>query len=229
MCNKYGDYGTASWGKFGGLSGSRGSFRLKDYVQPHFALFLWRSPFHLARVSNAHTNIVLIGFMGSGKTSIGRLVAQRLGFQFIDTDAKIVERTGLQIPQIFEKHGEAWFREQETATLRSLSILNRTVISTGGGVVVREENHAVLRELGFVVWLTASEDVIFERVSRNKKRPLLQTPDPRQTVHEMLEARRHLYEAVAQFTLDTTTLAHETTANVLIAEARRAFSWEHAV
>lgn len=167
--------------------------------------------------------------MGSGKTSIGRIVAQRLGFQFVDTDAVIVERAGMQVAEIFERHGEAWFREQETATLRSLSILNRAVISTGGGVVTREENHALLRELGFVVWLTASEDVIFERVSRNTKRPLLQTPDPRATVHELLEKRRGLYEAVAQFTLDTTTLAHENTASTLIAEARRVFSWHTAV
>lgn len=180
----------------------------------------------LRGVSSARTNIVLIGFMGSGKTSIGRIVAQRLGFQFVDTDAVIVERAGMQVAEIFERHGEAWFREQETATLRSLSILNRAVISTGGGIVTREENHALLRELGFVVWLTASEDVIFERVSRNTKRPLLQTPNPRATVHELLEKRRGLYEAVAQFTLDTTTLAHETTASTLIAEARRAFAWE---
>jgi shikimate kinase len=180
----------------------------------------------LRSVSSARTNIVLIGFMGSGKTSIGRIVAQRLGFQFVDTDAVIVERAGMQVAEIFERHGEAWFREQETATLRSLSILNRAVISTGGGVVTREENHALLRELGFVVWLTASEDVIFERVSRNTKRPLLQTPNPRTTVQELLEKRRGLYEAVAQFTLDTTTLAHETTASTLIAEARRAFSWQ---
>ena len=178
-------------------------------------------------MSNPHTNIVLIGFMGSGKTSIGRLVAQRLGFQFIDTDAVIVEQAGMQVPEIFERHGEAWFREQETAALRSrLSILNRTVISTGGGIVTRQENHALLRELGFVVWLTASEDVIFERVSRNKKRPLLQTADPRQTVHTLLKVRQPHYEAVAQCTLDTTVLSHEATASALIAEARRAFSWQ---
>jgi shikimate kinase len=177
-------------------------------------------------VSTAHTNIVLIGFMGSGKTSIGRRVAQQLGFQFVDTDGVIVERAGMQVAEIFERHGEPWFREQETATLRSLSILNRAVISTGGGIVLPSENHALLRALGFVVWLSASEEVIFERVSRNQKRPLLQTPDPRATVHELLERRRCLYETVAQFTLDTTTLTHDTAANALIAEARRAFSWE---
>ena len=177
-------------------------------------------------MSNARTNIVLIGFMGSGKTSIGRLVAQRLGFQFIDTDAVIVERAGMQVAEIFERHGEAWFRGQETSTLRSLGILNRAVISTGGGIVLREENHAILRDLGFVVWLTASEDVIFERVSRNKKRPLLETANPRETVHKLLTDRHHLYQAVAQCTLDTTTLAHESTASTLIAEARRVFSWK---
>jgi shikimate kinase len=182
----------------------------------------------LRGVSSTRTNLVLIGFMGSGKTSIGRLVAQRLGFQFVDTDAVIVERAGMQVAEIFERHGEAWFRAEETAVLRSLSILNRAVISTGGGIVTRPENHALLRELGLVVWLTASEEVIFERVSRNQRRPLLQTADPRATVHELLAKRRPLYEAVAHFTLETTTQPHETAADALIAEARRVFAWEAA-
>jgi shikimate kinase len=170
-------------------------------------------------------NIVLIGFMGSGKTSIGRLLAQRLGFQFVDTDAVIVERVGMQISEMFARHGEDWFRDQESAALRSLGILNRAVISTGGGVVLRPENRALLRDLGFVVWLTASEDVIFERVSRNNKRPLLQTVDPRSTVHELLEKRQALYSEAAQFTLDSSTLKHETAADAVIAKAREAFSW----
>ena len=194
----------------------------------HFALSLSLAAFHFRGVSSARTNIVLIGFMGSGKTSIGRLVAHRLGFQFVDTDALIVERVGLPVADIFAQRGEDWFREQESATLRSLGILSRAVISTGGGIVTREENHALLRDLGFVVWLTASEDVIFERVSRNKKRPLLHTPDPRATVHELLEKRRGFYQACAQFTLDTSSLAHDASANALIAEARRAFLWETA-
>jgi shikimate kinase len=170
-------------------------------------------------------NIVLIGFMGSGKTSIGRLVAHRLGFQFIDTDAVIVERAGMQIPEIFSRHGEPWFRDQESCALRSLGIIQRAVISTGGGIVLRPENRDLLQELGFVVWLTASEDVIFDRVSRNKKRPLLHTPNPRQTVHDLLEQRRPLYTGAAQFTVDSTDLGHEAAAEAVIAEARRAFSW----
>jgi len=172
------------------------------------------------------TNIVLIGFMGSGKTSIGRLIAQRLGFQFVDTDAIVMERVGMQVAEIFAKHGEAWFREQESAALRSLGIVQRAVVSTGGGILLRPENRELLRALGFVVWLTASEDVIFERVSRNKKRPLLQTADPRATIHELLERRRPLYEGAAQFTLDSSHLAHEAAADAVMAEARRAFSWQ---
>ncbi len=170
-------------------------------------------------------NIVLIGFMGSGKTSVGRLVAQRLGFQFVDTDSLVVDRVGLSIAEIFAQHGEPWFRAQESAALRSLDFLNRVVVSTGGGIVLHAENREFLRELGFVVWLTASEEIIFERVSRNKKRPLLQTDDPRATVHELLEHRRPLYTEAAQFTLDSTHLTHDTAAEAVIAEARRAFSW----
>ncbi|HEY3901459.1 MAG TPA: shikimate kinase [Chthoniobacter sp.] len=176
-------------------------------------------------MSSHRTNIVLIGFMGSGKTSIGRLVAHRLGFQFVDTDAVIVERVGMQVAEIFARHGEAWFRDQESAALRSLSILKRAVISTGGGVVLRDENRALLRDLGFVAWLTASEEVIFERVSRNKKRPLLHTSDPRATVHDLLTTRRPFYEEAAQFTVDSSALTHESAAELLIAEARRVFEW----
>jgi shikimate kinase len=176
-------------------------------------------------VSSVHNNIVFIGFMGSGKTSIGRLVAHRLGFQFIDTDAVVVERAGLPVAEIFARHGEAWFREQESSALRSLAMLNRAVISTGGGIVLREENRTLLRELGFVVWLTASEEVLMERVSRNKKRPLLQTADPRATVHELLEKRSALYEGAAQMTIDSSHLTHAAAAELVIAEARRFFSW----
>ena len=138
----------------------------------------------------------------------------------------IVERTGLSIADIFATQGEAWFREQESAALRSLGILHRAVVSTGGGILLRPENRELLRELGFVVWLTASEEILFERVSRNKKRPLLQTADPRATVHELLEARRAHYQEAAQFTLDSSTLTHAAAAETVIAEARRAFSWQ---
>ncbi len=194
----------------------------------HFPLPL--SPFtsHFSRVSALRNNIVLIGFMGSGKSSIGRRVATRLGFQFLDTDALLVEREGREIAEIFEQDGESRFRDLETSVLGSLGVRDRCVISTGGGVILREENRALLRELGLVVWLTASDDVIYERVSRTDKRPLLRTADPRATVTQLFAARRPLYEAAAEFTLDTSTLSHARAADALIAEARRAFSWDSA-
>ncbi len=177
-------------------------------------------------MSTPRQNIVLIGFMGSGKTSIGRLIAGRLGFQFVDTDALLVQRTGIEIPEIFRLEGEEHFRDLETGVLESLTHLQRCVISTGGGVVLRERNRELLRELGFVVLLTASEEVIFERVSRNSKRPLLQTPNPRETVAGLLAARQPAYAAAAKFTIDNTTLSHAQTADAVIAEARRAFAWQ---
>jgi shikimate kinase len=102
------------------------------------------------------------------------------------------------------------------------------VISTGGGVILREKNRALLQKLGLVVWLTASEDTLFARVSRTNKRPLLQTADPRATVAALFAARRPLYAAAAQFTLDTTTFSHAQAAEAVVAEARRVFSCDTA-
>ena len=171
-------------------------------------------------------NIVLVGFMGSGKSAVGRLVAKRLRFQFVDTDQLIIKRAGMPIAGIFAEHGEEYFRDLETVALESLGQSRRCVIATGGGVVVKERNRAIMKELGFVVWLTASEDVIFDRVSRNDKRPLLQTENPRKTIAELLAARRPLYEDVAELVLDTTAFTHAAAADAVIAGARRAFAWD---
>lgn len=170
-------------------------------------------------------NIVLVGFMGSGKSTIGRRLAKRLGFQFLDTDHLVVERSGKEIPRIFAEQGEAAFRELETSVLNSLSHLHRCVIATGGGAVVRETNRAIMRQLGFVVGLTAAEEIIFERVSRNNKRPLLHTEDPRGTLSRLLGDRREAYREAAQFVLDTSHLTHDEAVEVIVSEARKAFSW----
>jgi shikimate kinase len=177
-------------------------------------------------MSPLRQNIVLIGFMGSGKSSVGRLVAGRLGFHFVDTDALIVQRAGREIAEIFASEGEERFREIETAALESLRPRERCVIATGGGVVLRERNRELLRALGFVVLISASEEVIFERVSRNAKRPLLQTANPRETVAALLAARQPAYETAAQWTLDNSTLSHAAAAEAVIAEARRVFAWQ---
>ncbi len=165
--------------------------------------------------------------MGTGKSSIGKQLAGQLGFQFIDTDRLIIERTGAPIATLFAEKGEEAFRDIESGILTSIGHLNRCVISTGGGTVIREENRAALRALGFVVALTASEEVIFNRVSRNTKRPLLQTENPRETMRALLATRETYYREAAEFTLDTTTLPHAKAVAALIAKARERFSWHH--
>jgi shikimate kinase len=177
---------------------------------------------------NSRPNLILVGFMGSGKSSIGRLAAHRLRFQFVDTDSLIVDRAGMEISDIFEKSGEAHFRDLESRALESLQPLNRCVIATGGGAVLREENRALLQSLGFVVLLTAENEVLFQRVARNSKRPLLQSTDPQETIAELLVKRQPAYEATAQFTLDTSHMTHEQATNELVKAARHAFGWDHA-
>jgi shikimate kinase len=186
-------------------------------------------PFMADEVSSVpRENIVLVGFMGSGKSSIGRLLAKRLGFQFLDTDHLIIERAGMPISEIFAQRGEPAFREMETSVLRSIMHLRRCVIATGGGAVIRDENRELLHQLGLVVGLTAAEDVIFDRVRRNSKRPLLQTEDPKGTLCQLLGERRPLYEEAAHWTLDTTSLTHDRAVSEIIGAARRAFSWHRA-
>jgi shikimate kinase len=170
-------------------------------------------------------NIVLIGFMGSGKSTIGRLVARRLRFQFLDTDRVVAERARMTIPEIFERHGEPHFRERETAVLESLLTVKRHVFATGGGIVTQPRNIPLLRELGLVVLLSADPEEIYRRVSRNAGRPLLQVENPKERVLEMMAERRPLYEAAAQFEVDTTTLRHDEVATLVINEARRVFGW----
>jgi shikimate kinase len=179
-------------------------------------------------MSASRQNVVLIGFMGSGKSSVGRRVAALLDFKFVDADALLVERQGREIAEIFASEGEGTFRDLESEVLASLTSQAGCVISTGGGVILREKNRALLQKLGLVVWLTASEDTLFARVSRTNKRPLLQTADPRATVAALFAARRPLYAAAAQFTLDTTTFSHAQAAEAVVAEARRVFSCDTA-
>jgi shikimate kinase len=166
-------------------------------------------------------NIILIGFMGSGKSSVGRVIAPQLGFALADTDQLVIQHTGLQITEIFKNHGETYFRDQETAVLNGLRDQASLVISTGGGIVLREGNAALLRELGFVAWLTASEETIYERVSRSNKRPLMHTADPRGTIRTLLLEREPLYASTAHFSIHTSGRTHEEVANAIILEARR--------
>ncbi|MEQ1858944.1 MAG: shikimate kinase [Chthoniobacteraceae bacterium] len=173
----------------------------------------------------SRSNLILTGFMGSGKSAIGRIIAHRLRFQFLDTDTLVSERAGMDIPEIFARHGEAHFRELETRAIESLAGLDRYVIATGGGSALGEGNRALLRALGFVVLLTAREDILFDRVSRTTKRPLLHTEDPRATVAALLAERQPAYDAAAHWTLDTSNLDREAASDAVVAAAREAFGW----
>ncbi len=156
-------------------------------------------------------NVILIGFMGCGKSAIGVRLAGLLGFEFIDMDACIAEQAGRSIPEIFATEGEAGFGARETAILQGLlaSGKERAVISTGGGIVTQPVNDAPLRGLGWIVWLTTSDDILWQRVRRNRERPMLHTEDPRRTFDDLLALRRPLYQALADATVDTRGLTVE--------------------
>lgn len=147
--------------------------------------------------------VFLVGPMGAGKSTIGRLLATELGFNFRDSDRVIEERTGADIPWIFDMEGEEGFRERESAVLQELADDTNTVVATGGGIVLREQNRAVMKSAGFVCYLTASIDQLVERTARDKKRPLLQVENPRQKIIDLLALRDPLYQGAADFIVNT--------------------------
>lgn len=148
--------------------------------------------------------VVLIGYMGAGKTTVGRYIAQKSGYTFIDTDAYIVEKAGMSINRIFEKYGEVYFRELETEILKELKDKKgNMIIATGGGLPMREENRQCLHELGEVYYLRAKAETIYDRVKGSGERPLLACADPLTKIKEMLCERAPVYEAVSDRQLDT--------------------------
>lgn len=170
-------------------------------------------------------NIVLVGFMGSGKSTIARELGQLLTYPAIDTDSKIEEVEKISIADIFSLKGESYFRDAETEALQQLvdEGLTHHIIATGGGLPVKEENRPLLRELGYVVWLDANTDTILERTSRNSNRPLLQTEDPRATINKMLEERNAIYSEVSHLRLQTSGLSIAETAHGILESARYFF------
>lgn len=149
------------------------------------------------------SNIFLVGPMGAGKSTIGRVLAFELNRQFRDTDRVIEDRTGADIPWIFDMEGESGFRDRETAVLADLSTETDLVIATGGGIVLRPENRQMMKDSGFVCYLTASTDQLVERTARDKKRPLLQVENPRQKIIDLLEMRDPIYRESADFIINT--------------------------
>jgi len=147
-------------------------------------------------------NVVLIGFMGTGKSSVGKLLAYRLGKSFVDIDGRIEKEMGMTIPEVFARFGEATFREKEAAVVAKISRYKNAVIATGGGVVLNPLNMEMLRQKGVIVSLAANPEIILERTSRRPTRPLLQCENPLQIIKEMLEKRSPLY-AQADIQIDT--------------------------
>lgn len=160
--------------------------------------------------------IVLIGFMGAGKSSVGRTLARVTGLPRFDTDEMVAAHFGLTISEIFKIHGEEKFRGAETEALRELSG-KRAVVVTGGGIVLRPQNVTLLRALGTIVHLAADEETLFKRISRRDTRPLLRTENPRATVAELLRVRLPAYREVADVEVDTSTLTHDGVAKVILA------------
>lgn len=148
-------------------------------------------------------NIVLIGFMGTGKTTVGRLLANRLGRPFFDSDKKIEYEQNLSIREIFKTYGESYFRQKEKMMIARLSRYRNAVIATGGGVVLSLDNMNNLKRNGIIITLTASVETILERTSRRSTRPLLDDPERReQIVNKLLIERVGLYRD-ADYSVDT--------------------------
>ena len=150
-------------------------------------------------------NIVLVGPMGSGKTTVGRRLADELGCDFFDSDHEIIDKTGVSIEHIFDIEGEKGFRNREAQILSELSQKTGAVIATGGGIVLRSENRALLQQSGIVVYLASSIEQLLQRTSKSKNRPILEKSlDREKTIRDILSAREAYYREVSDLEVDTT-------------------------
>ena len=148
-------------------------------------------------------NIYLVGLMGAGKTTIGRLLAKHLHKTFYDTDHEIERRTGVNIPLIFEVEGETGFRKREISIIEELSHKSNIVMATGGGAILSEENRNNLKQHGTVIYLKANVHELWQRTRNDKNRPLLQTVDPHEKLKQLFAERDPLYTEVATFVIET--------------------------
>lgn len=150
-------------------------------------------------------NYILIGPMGAGKSTIGRLLAKELGLPFKDSDKEIEERTGASIPLIFDVEGEAGFRDREQAVITELCQEQGLVLATGGGAILRPENRQAMRQGAVVIYLHASVEHQLARTARDRNRPLLQTENPGQVLADLLAARDPFYREIATLIIETDT------------------------
>ena len=170
-------------------------------------------------------NIILIGLMGSGKSTVGRIVAQKLGFQFVDTDHVITDQARCSIPEIFAREGEAGFRRRESAVLRQLLGRKHSVIATGGGIITQPVNLPLLKHLGFITWLEASTELLVRRTSVNNDRPLLRGEEaPVVKLQRLIQERAPIYKSIADLRILTDELTQQESAYGVAESARLFFS-----
>ena len=160
-------------------------------------------------------NIVLVGFMGTGKSTVGRVIAQKLGFHFIDTDDVIEQTSKAKISDIFAEHGEVYFRDLESQAVKSVALMKNQVVATGGGVVLRSSNIDLLRTGGPIFCLNATPKAIWDRVRSSRSRPLLRGPDPLKKIETLLDKRAPYY-ALADHQIETTGVSVDRVADEII-------------
>lgn len=160
-------------------------------------------------------NIVLIGLMGSGKSTIGKLIAEKLGIKFADTDDLIIHKAQKPIKQIFAEEGEIFFRDIESKVIEEVSKEENIVISTGGGAVLRDENVESLKKNGILFYLYAPAEELYERIKDDTERPLIKTPNPLETLKKIQEAREYFYNK-ADYKITTCGKSPEESADEII-------------
>ncbi|MDK2824600.1 MAG: shikimate kinase [Clostridia bacterium] len=153
--------------------------------------------------------------MGTGKTAVGKRLANILNMDFYDTDQEIEKVTGMSIARLFQKHGEIRFRSEESLVIKKLAKKKNSIIATGGGIVLNSQNIELLRKTGYLICLTAKPEIIYERVKRRNNRPLLKKGDTYETIVKLLKEREELYQC-ADFTIDTSDMDFEEIINKIL-------------
>lgn len=148
-------------------------------------------------------NLILVGMMGSGKTTMGRALARHLGKAFVDSDEEIIKRTGVTVPHIFDIEGESGFRVRETAVIKDLVGRDNMVMATGGGAVLSGQNRAMLRQNGIVIYLKANVHDLWQRTKHDRNRPLLQTQDPHAKLTQLFEERDPIYQQLSDIAVQS--------------------------
>ena len=148
-------------------------------------------------------NLILVGMMGSGKSTMGRTLAKHLGKTFVDSDEEIIKRTGVTVPHIFDIEGEAGFRQREAVAIRELARRDNIVLATGGGAVLDERNRTMLQQNGIVIYLNATVHDLWQRTRHDRNRPLLQTDDPYGKLTELFHQRDPVYRLISDIIVQT--------------------------